>query len=368
MKRSSKRLFLILISVLVSLSSFEVILRADEVISVDFVSPFFEGIFQDLQDKKGLVVKPDSTNVLYEKLISAKSLKRKLRINYLAFNVEDNKLPATQKNLKLVDALEWFFTQTPLNEKKYDSQVLLEGGFNRDCSNIWIVILGVQSSRYIMQEIPIKELSSENVIDKVFSALLKELSHLNKLIPIYADELLDADNSQVRYSFTTRDKKTMVINVDYDGAHEYIQSVDISIRNPVKKEGYVGCIATKEKNDICVELSTENGKSVPKRIFSKKPMDAPFRLTAVSNAGYEIYFDFKDTDSLYADVKISPKSSPYAPYGYVMDGNLGVLQASNDPYELYLGCNGPGENSEAPQLQDTQTNFSGIQADRESYE
>lgn len=337
-------------------------------LSVWILSPFFEDVFQNLREEKGLMVAPDSTNSLYERLVSSKSIKKRMRINYLAFNASDYKLPSKNYNLKLVDGLEWFLTQTPLSENKYDTQALLEGGFNSDCSSIWIVLLSVQSSRYIMQEIPIKELSSENVIDKVFSALLKELSHLNKLIPIYTDELLNADNSQVRYSFTTRDNKTMVIEVDYDGGHENIQSVDISIRNPVNKGEYKGCIATKEKNDICVELIAENGKIVPKRIFSKKPMDAPFRLAAVSKAGYEIYFDFKDADSLYADVKISPKSSPYAPYGYIMDGNSGELHAVNEPYELYFDCNGHGENSWAPQRQDAHTDFSSFQEDRESYE
>lgn len=311
-------------------------LKANEKTEMDFIGPFFDDIFQQLGFQIGQ--SSELTSLLYRKLLSYSSVKKKWIVNYIVFADENKKMPEIGDRLKIVDAMDWFFNLSgPIGKSKFNSQVQILGGFNMDCSRIRILVLGLEAHRYFLGEIQVDNLRSKNIVDKMLKIIGLGVDLSEKLNAIHADNLVNVDDSKVAYVFKTVNNNNINLEIDYDDTHKNVEGFNFDLRENVKDGVHEECIPTEEGNEICIAITVLKNEIVNKNIYMKTLNEKLFKITAVSNKGYKIYFNFNHGGGSNVDVQIVPMINPYAPDGYVMAGEK-ELKVVNEDYELNFTC------------------------------
>ncbi len=214
----------------------------------------------------------------------------------------------------------YFFSSIPIPDtpERLNAEYFFSGGFDNSIGVFSFVLVSVETARTIEDCINIKQLHDQDismVINEVVQGMFQDKKAVYEITTVKADAITDAYNSIVEYKLQTEEGVELRLKVGYDGFNANIQTVNIELANVDLKSVSRVTLLSNNGDKIYIDL-------VPgKKIDFNKDITPDYVLESniskdygvVSKGGYEVIFQFQQTESLNKVVKIYPSINPYAP-------------------------------------------------------
>ena len=278
-----------------------------EDIKVAVVPFFFRQIIHDCINK-GVLVQDESLYIEVKDEIN-KYIEQKegFVLSTKEFNFDD-----------WISELSFLLEAIPNNREKFDADLFIWGLMSENYSKVDLEVVGIESSRKFSSLIDIEKVNNKNFAQLIVNAVEEGLNHADELMFVNADKIVDAYNSIVQYEILTTSDENILMNVDYDGLHEYIQNVQFLLGKNSKKEDISYTVITNQNKNLIILFQFADDK------ISNVQIDTDFRptqndegkptiFTVDSNDGHEIVFEFTWDRQNIKNVKIFPKMNPYHP-------------------------------------------------------
>lgn len=218
-----------------------------------------------------------------------------------------------------------FSAPLPNLSDDFDADILIMGIMHNN-DFLEISAFGVESARKVSLNLDVKRINKENIRDIISKAIIRVLKFGTLLTPIYCDEVIDPRASVVAYEVLTLEGENIVIKLDYDGEHQFIQNFQISL-GTLKHDGeYKYSLMDAEGRKVFLYVNVKGDKVTIYKVTGEVASDnlkASNEFNFVSKKKYVISIITKKTNEGPAVTRIFPKLNPYLPYE-IREGDKGV--------------------------------------------
>ena len=320
-----------------------------EDLKVLVVAPFYKMAIMQFLELKAVKEDKDLLEETLNKIYKGIIKKKGFSLSSKEFNsvTQQDSMNETEEYFIDESFGEFFFDlMTPIKKEKYDANLFVMSGLTEDCQKIRLVILAAESGRSYTVDLDIEMLNIDNFSKIVSDTVLKGLNYADQLLSVNADELKDVKYSKVLYKIHTLEKEIILLTVDYDSCHEYIQDINFALMSKKSDGSYTYHIRTNQQYDLNISFDMKDNKIVNYKIdsdFRPPPIEQNIfsnTLTIMSMGGHKIDFDFIWQKDNLLIVNISPTTNPYLPQGITKGVDSDNIIELNKGVELYFGCDG----------------------------
>jgi hypothetical protein len=241
----------------------------------------------------------------------------------------------------------FFDLLTPIDERKYSVDLFVMAGMTEDCQKIRVSLIGARSTRHYSKDIDLQAINIKDFSKIVGNEVAVGLNYINEILKVYADGVINVEDSVVYYTLPTVENVNVRLAVNYDSLHEFIQNVEFSIPGTLNDGTHKLFLRTQHKDNIGIILNILNNKVVSYDVFTSFiPVDNNIdsvTFKVVSLEDYKINFIAIWGNGEFLKINISPEQNPYLPHGITKLTDSKELIPLNGSCYLNYGCEGEGD-------------------------